>query len=194
MAVTFSDQRDYTQSFCTKQKGAQRQAGHRLTKFKVKWIIKIEAQQNLSHSMCTCTTVSIVCRSLPDLIATMDILGTRQLKFQQILSQSEVEPQPSQLNRITCAPKSVCVQQGRSACGQTEFTPCAAPWDPERHGPNWALLHIVHWTWNWNCEIQALWENDMKTFQSEQVQMNMTQSSCVACGKSLAEMAAEHTE
>lgn len=86
----------------------------------------------------------------------------------------------------------MCARQEESMWSHWIYAPAT-----ERPRATWiklGLLHIVHWTWNWNCEIQALWENDVKSLQAGQVQLNMTQSSCVACSESHAEMAVEHTE
>lgn len=122
-----------------------------------------------------------------------DIHGPTTTKVGQlVLSQRKAQPQPSQLNRITCGQKSVCARQQASMWSHWIYAPATER--PRATRIKLGLLHIVHWTWNWNCEIQALWENDVKRLQAGQVQLNMTQSSCVACSESHAEMAAEHTE
>lgn len=64
----------------------------------------------------------------------------------------------------------------------------------ERRGLNWAFC-----TMSIELEIETAkskqCENMMwKTLQAEQAQLKMTQSSCVACSESHAEMAVEHTE
>lgn len=158
MAVTFSDHRDYTQCFCTKQNEEQRRPGRTLRNFIGQCVIKKrkETHQHLSHSMRTCIAGHIVYRSSLDLFAPTNT--TTRVSESLVAEGSRTAAIPTKQNHMWTK-VSACCDTGREHVVQVNLHPATKR--PRATGFKLGLLHVAHWTWNWNCEIQAVWENDV---------------------------------